>query len=113
MNNSGAVPLIGQSEPENQAPESISLQTAYVIFVDHLGRVGFSPDPDLLADSITMNRLATPDDMYGAAANVMRQLAAQFTAVETHQFMISQAHAAAQAAENAKIAAMVNHSGRN
>jgi hypothetical protein len=109
--NTSNVPLLGQDQPDTeQQPTIPPLTTAFVVFTDAAGRVGFSADAELLADSLTISRLASPDDMYGGCANVMRQITTQFTALETHSFVMSQARAAADAAQNAKIGKMVANS---
>lgn len=102
------VPLLGQDPPDGEQP--MKLTTAFVVFVDELGRVGASAEPSLLGDNITLGRLAGPDDIYGACANVMRQLTTQFAALETHAVVQSAAVRAAKAAQDAKISQMVANS---
>ncbi|MEU4534330.1 hypothetical protein AB0G15_05605 [Streptosporangium sp. NPDC023825] len=107
--NTSDVPIIGE---KNEATTEYDLHTAFVVFVDRNGAVGVTPDPQLLAEAVSITRPASGDEMYGAMASAMGDLDAQRAALNVHSLMTQQARAMANAQETARLAVMVNNSKR-
>ncbi|MEV4454427.1 hypothetical protein [Microbispora sp. NPDC049633] len=114
MNNSGAIPILGQDQPEKPhleavpdpesapEPEDIPVHVAFVVWQDHDGQWIGSNDPKWVS-GLRVDKVAHPDEIFAGCAVVQSDLVAQKTAMQTVQQQMVLAQQARAQAANAQV----------
>ena len=99
MNDSGAANIGEQPE----MPQDVTFRTAFLVFVTKDGETAATNDPSLFADSVSVEKMAHPDEIDAACAAIRTDIAAQKTAAMVQGLMMQAARAAQEAQMNAAI----------
>lgn len=91
-----------------EEPKGTPVRTAFIVVVDSNGEVFVSTD---LNQALDLAFEPSPDDIYGAAATIQRDMTVQMTASSTVMGMQQMAAAQAQRMQHAQIAAQLEQAG--
>jgi hypothetical protein len=97
-----AVAALAAAHPEDVPDHREPVATAFVVFVTREGQVVGSPDLNI---PIVPDRAPSPADLYGACANILKDIQAMESAQQAHQLQLQFAQAMAQRQQSQQVLA--------